>query len=435
MNRRTHPVEPEELMAYLDGELSADRAREAAAHLKECAECQGFAASLGDVSQAFATWKVDSSDSTIPTVIESALADCKSLARQPQRGIARNLFNRRWFKPALAGAFAILVLAAIGLPTLYHEKKVELVAIPPSASNARPAAPATAPVVPPPAAAPVTAGIDRDRIARFSYSDKNRSELLAQLEAGNHEVTVQQQAKFRAALPPPSSSSGPMIIRTAQLSLITTEFDKARGSIQAILAHHRGYLADLKTGGAAGSGRTLSATLRVPSDQLDSTITDLKTLGRVESESQSGQDVTSQYVDLQARLENARNTSARLTDLLQNRTGKLSDVLEVEQELDRVRGEIEQMEAERKSLSNQVTLATASVTILEDYKSQLQIVPPSTSTRLSNAAVDGYRSAVDSILSVGLFFLSNGPALLLWGIVLFLPARILWKRMRRAAAQ
>ncbi len=118
-----------------------------------------------------------------------------------------------------------------------------------------------------------------------------------------------------------------MIIRTAQLSVITKEFDKARANLETILKRHRGYVGELKAGGSTGSGRTLTATLRVPADQLDATLTEVKALGRVESESQSGQDVTSQYVDLEARLTNARNTEQRLTDLLRNRTGKLSDIL------------------------------------------------------------------------------------------------------------
>ena len=225
-----------------------------------------------------------------------------------------------------------------------------------------------------------------------------------------------------------------MIIRTAQLSVITKEFDKARANLEAILKRHRGYVGELKANDTTGSGRTLTATLRVPADQLDATLTEVKALGRVESESQSGQDVTSQYVDLQARLANARNTEQRLTDLLRNRTGKLSDVLEVEQELDRVRGQIEQMEAERKTMANQVSYATLNATISEDYKAQLQVVPPSTATRLSNAAVDGYRSMVDGVLSLALFLLSNGPSLLLWGAILFMPARFVWKKARRSLA-
>jgi hypothetical protein len=155
----------------------------------------------------------------------------------------------------------------------------------------------------------------------------------------------------------------------------------------------------------------------------------------VDSESQGGQDVTSQYVDLQARLENARNTEKRLTDLLNQRTGRLSDVLQVEQEVDRVRGEIEQMEAQRKTMANQVTFATLTLTVAEEYKAQLEAVPPSTRTRLRNAAVDGYRSMVDGIVGVILFSLSSGPSLLLWCGVLFFPARGAWRMARRRWAQ
>ena len=65
--------------------------------------------------------------------------------------------------------------------------------------------------------------------------------------------------------------------------------------------------------------------VRVPSDQLDATLAEVKTLGGSSRVAKRGQDVTSQYVDLQARLANARNTEQRLTDLLRNRTGKLSE--------------------------------------------------------------------------------------------------------------
>jgi hypothetical protein len=228
--------------------------------------------------------------------------------------------------------------------------------------------------------------------------------------------------------------SGPMIVRTAGITLITREFDKARSGLESILKRNRGYVGELKVGGAVGSGRTLTATLRVPVDQLDATLIEMKTLGRVESESQNGEDVTSQYVDLEARLANARNTERRLTDLLKERTGKLSDVLAVENEHARVRGEIEQMEAERKTMSNQVSFATLNVTITEDYKAQLQVEPPSTSTRLSNAAVEGYKSMVDGIVSLVLFLLEDGPTLLLWGAILFFPARLVWKRIQRGLA-
>jgi hypothetical protein len=80
----------------------------------------------------------------------------------------------------------------------------------------------------------------------------------------------------------------------------------------------------------------------------------------------------------------------------------------------RVRGEIESMESQRKTLANQLDFATLNATVNEDYKAQLQVVPPSTSTQFRNAAVDGYRSMIDGIVGVAVFLFSYGPSLLFW---------------------
>jgi anti-sigma factor RsiW len=416
MNKISHPIEPEELMAYLDGELTADRAAATAAHLGECAECQGLVAGLRGVSQNLTVWKVEPPESATPPTIATALAE----RRLQSRGVSPThrwswleVLGRRRATVAWVGAVAaILLLAAVSMPNFMRSRYASNAFYQRDAARLSQSAPSAVPMN----------GRQFDRIEQFAS--------LKAAPPASSSAPQSGQATVGNNLP----ANGPMIIRTAQLSLITKEFDKARAQLEVILKRHRGYVGELKVNDTTGSGRTLTATLRIPADQLDATLTEVKTLGRVEAESQSGQDVTSQYVDLQARLSNARNTEQRLTDLLRNRTGKLSDVLEVEQELDRVRGEIEQMEAERKNMSNQVSYATLNATIAEDYKAQLQVVPPSTSTRLSNAAVEGYRSMADGVVSLALFLLSTGPSMLLWGVVLFLPARLIWKKVRRSFA-
>ena len=57
----THPFEQEEVMAYLDGEIPADRAAEIALHMQQCAECQLLAASFRNLSQQLAAWEIESS--------------------------------------------------------------------------------------------------------------------------------------------------------------------------------------------------------------------------------------------------------------------------------------------------------------------------------------------------------------------------------------
>jgi hypothetical protein len=430
MNKIMHPIEPEELMAYLDGELTADRATATAAHLGACAECQGLVAELRSVSQNLKTWRVESSESAVPPAIAAALAENRPAPRNvspAHRRSWREVLGRPWPTAAWIGAVAAVFLVVVGAVRFIGSNANNAFS---QVGSALPGDELSRPreqvlLEPPPPTAPAARpaqGREFDRLEQFS-------KLQSAPPVSSSAPQQDQSAVEHSVI-----ANGPMIIRTAQLSLITKEFDKARANLEAILKRHRGYVGELKAGGTTGSGRTLTATLRVPADQLDATLAEVKALGRVESESQSGQDVTSQYVDLQARLSNARNTEQRLTDLLRNRTGKLSDVLEVEQELDRVRGQIEQMEAERKNMSNQVSYATLNATIAEDYKAQLQVVPPSTATRLSNAAVEGYRSMVDGGVSLALFLLSDGPSLLLWGAILFMPARLVWKKVRRSFA-
>ena len=163
-------------------------------------------------------------------------------------------------------------------------------------------------------------------------------------------------------------------------------------------------------------------------------IADLKALGRVEKETRSGEEVTQQHADLVARLKNSRATEQRLQAILEQRTGKISDVLAVEQEIARVRGEIEQMEAEQKSLEHRVDFATVNLYVVEEYKAQF--VPPAISagTRLHNALVEGYRSASETLLGIVLFFAECTLTLLIWGMILVLPALLLWRRYRRSLA-
>jgi hypothetical protein len=441
MNKIIHPIEPEELMAYLDGELTADRAAATAAHLGECAECQSLVAELRKVSQDLKSWEVEALEPGVSVVVATALAEKQSESQKGFRTFKptwRELLRQRWTTIAWAGtAAAVLVLVFSAVtPNMLRSRS--------STEQARqfgrvqqyaklaPAAP------PPPAASPRSAvvapstSVASTDSSGFSHGlgDSGQSLSMNGRPAADEDKSDDSEPPT-SAVPP---VHGPMIIRTAQLTLITKEFDKARANLEALLKQHRGFVGELKVGGNTGSGRTLTATLRVPADQLDGMLSDAKKLGRVESETQGGQDTTSEYVDLQARLSNAHNTAQRLTEILRNRTGKLADVLAVEQELDRVRGEIEQMEAERKTMLNQVSYATLTATITEDYQAQLQAVPPSTSTRLGNAAVEGYRNMIEGILSVALFLLSSGPTLLLWGAILFMPSRLVWKKLRRSLA-
>jgi hypothetical protein len=175
----------------------------------------------------------------------------------------------------------------------------------------------------------------------------------------------------------------------------------------------------------------LQSSLRIPANELQSAVAAIKTLGRMETESQSGEEVSQQHADLVARLKTARETEERFRDILQQRTGKVSDVLEVEQSIARVRGEIEGMEAEQKALEHRVDFASVDVQLREEYKARFDSPAASVSTRIHNAFVAGYQNATESLLGFVLFVEEYGPSLLLWLAILGLPVVLAWRRYKR----
>ena len=395
MNRSTHPVENEELMAYLDGELAVERGRGVASHLEQCAECQALAAEFRFVYQQMAAWQVGPSPACLVDHVAAAVQghppqQIKQTVRQPSyTGLLARALVRPWVWKLAAATALVVLVGWLSLPNLFVYR-------------------GTVPFSQP------------------APSSENRANARAILG----QIKDQPASRNEISQSPAAQLSAPMIVRTASLVLVTKQFEKTRTAIETIVTQHHGYVAQLTVNAQAGAARALTANLRIPADQLDASLAELKKLGRVEEESQGGAEVTQQYVDLNARLKNARSTERRLIDVLRERTGKVKDILAVEEEIARVRGEIEQMEAESKNLEHQVRYATLQLRLSEDYKAELEVTPPSTGTRLQNSLVEGYRSAVGSVLDVVMVLFSGGPTLLLWILLLFWPARAAWRRLR-----
>ena len=228
---------------------------------------------------------------------------------------------------------------------------------------------------------------------------------------------------------------GPKIIRTVSIRITAIDFDAVRPAVDRILRDVSGFVGEIRTSDAQEAARSLHATLRVPAGRLEEAVGGLRALGRVTDETQSGDDVTERVVDVEARLANGRNTEKRLGEVLRNRTGKVSDVLEVEREIARVREEIERLDAERTNLERRVTYATITLDVTTARQATLDTGPVPLSTRVRNAAVDGVRTAFESASAAFLWTLRTGPPLLLWLAILWWPVRKLARVTRRPATQ
>ncbi len=223
---------------------------------------------------------------------------------------------------------------------------------------------------------------------------------------------------------------GPSIARTARLRLSSRDFEGTRRAVERIAGDLGGWFSRMDVS-RVGEARSLTAAIQVPAPRLDAALAALKPLGIVLDESQKGEDVTEQIVDVDARLSNARNTEKRLVDLLQRRTGELEHVLAAEREISRVREEIERFDAQRKNLDRRVTYATLTVEVIEEIQASINLGPRPVPGRFRDALVTGLTEAMDSALGLTLLVIRLAPTLLLWAAVLFFPVRALVRRSRR----
>jgi uncharacterized small protein (DUF1192 family) len=215
----------------------------------------------------------------------------------------------------------------------------------------------------------------------------------------------------------------PRIAYSAELSVVTKEFAHSRASLEEILERHRGYVAKLRLVGQP-SGSVLSATLRVPSSEYRSALTELKAVGFVEHEEEAADEITQQHGELEARLINAQNEEQRIQRILQNQPQKFYDSRPLERQVALLRAEIERIEAERSTASSQVAFANVSFSLREERSTPAETV----GAKLRAAAVGGLSDAFESISAILLFLAARGPMLALWAVLILLPARFFWRR-------
>lgn len=154
-----------------------------------------------------------------------------------------------------------------------------------------------------------------------------------------------------------------LVIRSGTASIQVDSLDRAIGLVRGLARRVGGYVGS--SASETGRGLVPSATLeiRVPAERFDEVVEGLRPIGKVETVNVTAQDVGEEYVDVQARMQNDRRLEARLIELLAQRTGKLSDVLQVEQELARVREEIERYEGRMRYLRSRAAVSTLSLTV------------------------------------------------------------------------
>jgi len=225
---------------------------------------------------------------------------------------------------------------------------------------------------------------------------------------------------------PAATETPAMIIRTGTASLRIDSLEPALVRLRALAGRVGGYVANTAVQAGPAQYRQATLEVRVPAAHFDDLITGLDPLGKVEAVNVTAEDVGEEFVDVGARVTNAKRLESRLIDLLATRTGRLQDVLSVERELARVREEIERYEGRLRYLRTRAATSSLSITVHEP----VPVVGDPGSNVLVRAFERAWRNFVELlagfIASLGVLVplvLAGGTAI--WGV----------RRWRRPAVQ
>jgi len=228
-----------------------------------------------------------------------------------------------------------------------------------------------------------------------------------------------------------------MIIRTAEVSILVKDTEATLDVLNGLVARYKGYVAE-SSRWYDDEQLYANMTLRVPAESLDAVLAEIGDLAiKIDSQNVSGDDVTEEYADLEARLRNLKAAEAELLELLtevrQNR-GKAEDILAVYREITQIRGQIESLEGRRIYLQRMTALSTVYLRIRPEA-TPLSVVeerwkPLVTASNAARALV----SVVQGVLSFGIYVVVLSPIIIVPVGLLWLLAYLLRRRKRRRQA-
>jgi hypothetical protein len=261
--------------------------------------------------------------------------------------------------------------------------------------------------------------------ALFAAGCAKSDRKSAQAEADKAPIADSHETSPSSPKPPDSRK----VIRTGKIELVVATYEDARGKVDALVKDSGGYVDSTRVERHESAVSDATIVIRIPSASFDGVLPKLREIGEIVSETTNGADITDQFVDTEARLASDQQLETRLLELATARNGNLDQILAVERELARVRGEIESYQGHLKQWNDQVAMSTLTIDVSTRRSELPRSAPPTLGSQTSSA----FHSSVQALRDLGEWFVINGVAFLPWLLVLIpggLIARALLRRLR-----
>ena len=274
---------------------------------------------------------------------------------------------------------------------------------------------------------------DKGGAASSTASYDMAVESAAEYAAGA--VVAEENGAIQSSLSPQTGTNR-KIVYTASMRMESTRFDDARAALLAAVEDCGGYLESTDQSGSAKEGsRWASYTVRVPTVKYTAFLEQAGQAGSVLNLNESAQDITLEYVDVQARLESLESKKARL-EALADKAETTADLLEIENQLTEVQYQLESYTRQMKVMDNQVDYCTVDISLRE--VATLTPTGVSFGERIADAFTGGWTAFAAFVQDAVVAIIYNLPLLIIFGILAAVLVPVLRKRRqnkRRKAAK
>lgn len=223
------------------------------------------------------------------------------------------------------------------------------------------------------------------------------------------------------------ATSPAKIIRTVSLTISTRAFDEDFRKLNLAIGEKGGYIEYSNVSAASAAKRYASITARIPSDKLDAFLEQIQQYGQLGNMTQSQEDVSEKYLDVDTRLKTQTAKIERLQDLL-SRATTVSDILNIENEIASTQYQIDRLTGSLRGMDSKVIYSTVSIELYEETLPKLP-EKPSLWDRITHAVSDTLEM-VRSLLGDAVVFLAAILPYLIALIVLIVIVRLIVKRRK-----
>ena len=200
------------------------------------------------------------------------------------------------------------------------------------------------------------------------------------------------------------------IRKTASLTLEVKDIPGAVETFKGIAAQKGGYLSSTNVQKGYNNRLTGSVVIRIPQAEFENALVGVRAIGTVKSISTQGQDVTEEYVDLQAQITSYQNQLAQYNAIMKQST-KIEDIIKVQEQIDRVQTDLNRLEGRLKYLNSRIDLSTITVSLQEPEPVGGESGHNFVTT--INEGIAGFFGMIDAIIII---FLALLPLIILGGI-------------------